>query len=73
MPPADGLWTPLPADVREPQAAMQRERLVDTHLPEALFDRAGRDLESVGIAYFAPPKSWCARVRSPTRSWHARC
>ena len=56
VPPVDGLWTPLPADVREPQAALQRERLVET-LARAVFDRAGRDLETMGIAYFAPTKS----------------
>ena len=56
VPPIDGLWTPLPADVREPQAALQRERLVET-LARAVFDRAGRDLETMGIAYFAPTKA----------------
>lgn len=56
VPPTDGLWTPLPAAVRESQAAWQRERLVET-LARALFDRAGRDLETMGIAYFAPSKA----------------
>lgn len=51
-PPRPGLWTPLPAGVREPQAAMHRERLA-TALATALFGRAGRDLEAMGIAYFA--------------------
>ncbi|MGB7450242.1 MAG: DEAD/DEAH box helicase [Ornithinimicrobium sp.] len=51
-PPSPGLWTPLPAGVREPQAAMHRERLA-TALATAVFGRAGRDLEAMGIAYFA--------------------
>lgn len=56
VPPVDGLWTPLPADVREAQGAFQRERLIET-LARAVFDRAGRDLETMGIAYFAPSQS----------------
>ena len=48
-PPSPGLWTPLPPGVREPQAAMHRERLA-TALATALFGRAGRDLEAMGIA-----------------------
>ncbi|MBF4766613.1 DEAD/DEAH box helicase [Nocardioides agariphilus] len=55
-PPAAGLWTPLPVGVREPQAAMHRERLA-TALATALFGRAGRDLEALGIAYFASSRA----------------
>lgn len=51
-PPEPGLWKPLPVIEREPQAAMHRERLLSS-LATSLFGRAGRDLESMGIAYFA--------------------
>lgn len=51
-PPSPGLWNPLPPGVREPQAAMHRERLA-TALASAVFGRAGRDLEAMGIAHFA--------------------
>ncbi|GAA4116108.1 DEAD/DEAH box helicase [Knoellia locipacati] len=59
-PPSPGLWTPLPPGVREPQAAMHRERLA-TALATALFGRAGRDLEAMGIAYFASGRKPTAR------------
>ncbi|SER61044.1 DEAD/DEAH box helicase domain-containing protein [Pedococcus cremeus] len=54
-PPAPGLWEPLPLGVREQEAAMHREKLL-VSMSEALFDRAGRDIESVGLAHVAPGK-----------------
>lgn len=59
-PPEPGLWNPLPVVERMPQAAMHRERML-TSLATSLFGRAGRDLESMGIAYFAAP----APLKSP--------
>lgn len=46
-------WEPLAATVRHSQNSMQME-LLSSSLAKALFGRAGRDLESMGIAYFAP-------------------
>lgn len=52
-PPGGNEWQPLNAAVRHSQNSMQMEML-NVSLAEALFGRAGRDLESMGIAYFAP-------------------
>jgi DEAD/DEAH box helicase domain-containing protein len=52
-PPAAGAWTP-----HDPQTAAEgRDRVRQSlaqHVASAIFDRAGRDLESIGIAYVAP-------------------
>ena len=53
-PPVRGEWTPLPAAVRVAEAASQRDRLSQA-VAESLFARAGRDLESMGVAFFAGP------------------
>ena len=50
QPPEPGMWTPLPASIRETHAHMHREKL-GYALADSLFARAGRDVESVGIAY----------------------
>lgn len=50
-PPEDGLWTPLPPDSRPTQEALHHESL-RKELAQAVFGRAGRDLESMGVAYF---------------------
>ncbi|MCZ4499986.1 MAG: rhlE 2 [Marmoricola sp.] len=64
-PPEPGLWVPLPLNgPRETQAAMQAEKLVQA-LAGGLFGRAGRDLESVGIAYFAAPAASSGIVMDP--------
>lgn len=64
-PPEPGLWAPLPLNgPRETQAAMQAEKLVQA-LAGGLFGRAGRDLESVGIAYFAAPPASSGIVKDP--------
>ncbi len=54
-PPTAGEWTPVPAAARLPEAASQRERLAQA-VAESLFARAGRDLESMGIAFFSGPQ-----------------
>ena len=52
-PPESGLWTPL-----HPQAQAEAQRLyrseLATAVAEAVFDRAGRDLESTGLAIVEP-------------------
>ena len=53
-PPVKGEWTPLPVENRVAEAANQRERLAQA-VAESLFDRSGRDLESMGIATFTGP------------------
>jgi DEAD/DEAH box helicase domain-containing protein len=50
-PPSDGLWNPLPPALRQTQETMHVESL-RRELAQAVFGRAGRDLESMGIAYF---------------------
>ena len=52
-PPEPGMWDPLPPAHRQTQQAMHREKLAEA-LARALFGRAGRDLESAGIASFVP-------------------
>lgn len=52
-PPTSGKWTALPQPMRGQEAEQHRDRLL-TAVAEALFDRAGRDAESVGLAYVAP-------------------
>ncbi|QNN51795.1 DEAD/DEAH box helicase [Nocardioides mesophilus] len=64
-PPEPDMWLPLPLNgPRETQAAMQAEKLVQA-LASGLFGRAGRDLESVGIAYFAAPPASTGIVNDP--------
>ena len=53
-PPVRGEWTPLPTNARVIEAAEQRDRLSQS-VAESLFARAGRDLESMGVAYFSGP------------------
>jgi DEAD/DEAH box helicase domain-containing protein len=52
-PPEPGAWQPLPFEVAQREQRRQRENMVG-FLGEAVFDRAGRDLESVGLAYVEP-------------------
>jgi DEAD/DEAH box helicase domain-containing protein len=53
-PPQPGLWEQLPAVVAAPLAEQSR-RALTRGISEAVFDRAGRDLESVGLAVVNPP------------------
>jgi DEAD/DEAH box helicase domain-containing protein len=52
-PPEPGAWEPLQAQV----AAEGRDRIrrmLAEHVASAVFDRAGRDLESIGVGFVAP-------------------
>ncbi len=52
-PPVEGAWQPVEPAVR--QAGRQEiERHLSGHLAGALFDRGGRDLESLGVARVVP-------------------
>lgn len=48
-PPVPGLWEPLDDDIASEFRARLRAKL-SKHLAGALFDRGGRDLESIGLA-----------------------
>lgn len=49
-PPLPGLWQPLPGDIATQDLARHRESLA-VELAAAVFDRAGRDVESIGLAF----------------------
>ena len=49
-PPLPGLWTRLPLDRLTDDIARQRESLA-TEMATGIFDRAGRDSESMGLAW----------------------
>jgi DEAD/DEAH box helicase domain-containing protein len=49
-PPEEGLWTQLPPDLCAQDLARHRESLAG-ELASAVFDRAGRDVESIGLAF----------------------
>lgn len=53
-PPEPGLWNQLAADVAAPYVDRFRRALTRT-VAECVFDRAGRDIESVGLAWAEPP------------------
>ena len=53
-PPEQGLWDQLPPGVAAPLMEQSRRSLT-RGISEAVFDRAGRDLESVGLAVVTPP------------------
>ncbi|QKE84395.1 DEAD/DEAH box helicase [Arthrobacter sp. NEB 688] len=55
LPSTSGDWTALPTAVRDQEADRQKERLTES-MAEALFDRAGRDIESVALAHVAAAK-----------------
>ncbi|MEQ7125316.1 DEAD/DEAH box helicase [Actinopolymorpha sp. B11F2] len=52
-PPRSGMWEPLPGTTRL-QAQAIFTNLLNTHLAEAVFDRARRDIESVGLGWVEP-------------------
>lgn len=68
-PPTNGLWDPLDASV-----AMEfREELrkgLSKHVAAAIFDRGGRDLESMGLAYIAPEGDYGKKLRMESRLAH---
>jgi len=53
-PPA-GEWVPLEQGNRERGAGSRRQGLA-TWIAQSIFDRAGRDLESIGVGYLVPPE-----------------
>lgn len=53
-PPEPALWQQLPPEVAGPLAEQSRRSLT-RGIAEAVFDRAGRDMESVGLAVVVPP------------------
>jgi DEAD/DEAH box helicase domain-containing protein len=61
QPPTRGLWLQLPADLRGQDLARHRESLA-VELAAAVFDRAGRDVESIGLA-------WVDVCDPPTSGW----
>jgi DEAD/DEAH box helicase domain-containing protein len=52
-PPEPGLWTMLSADIAKQERIRQVSHL-STRVADAAFDRAGRDLESIGLAIVDP-------------------
>jgi DEAD/DEAH box helicase domain-containing protein len=52
-PPLEGIWAQLRADLCAQDLAAHRESLA-SELAEAVFDRAGRDIESIGLAFVEP-------------------
>ncbi len=52
-PPVKGLWVQIDADVARQEQQRQREHLT-VKVCEGAFDRAGRDLESIGLGYLEP-------------------
>ena len=50
QPPRPGRWIPLAADVATQDLARHRESLAG-ELASSVFDRAGRDIESIGLAH----------------------
>jgi DEAD/DEAH box helicase domain-containing protein len=59
-----GKWTPLAQPMRGQEAARQRDALLSV-VSEALFDRASRDVESVGLARALPTGVTTARSPLP--------
>lgn len=52
-PPQPGLWNEVAPSVAIGERQRRRRELV-RHVSEALFDRAGRDLESIGLGWLQP-------------------
>ena len=51
--PPNGEWKPLPAELRAAGEQRAQEAL-DRHLADAVFNRGGRDFESIGLGYLEP-------------------
>lgn len=52
-PPEPGLWSTLPVELAKQERGRQMESLAG-RVADASFDRAGRDLESIGLAIIEP-------------------
>ena len=62
--PQEGEWEPLPLGERE----RGEERILDflqVHVAEALFDRGGRDYESIGLGWLEPREWRISRMPLP--------
>lgn len=55
-----GLWRPLPPELQVSAQRMHQAQL-SRHVAESIFDRAGRDVESIGLGFMDVPS---ARFRS---------
>jgi DEAD/DEAH box helicase domain-containing protein len=55
-PPTPGLWDPLPPDLARQERDRQVEHLT-VRVCDATFDRAGRDIESIGLGFVEPAGS----------------
>lgn len=53
QPPRSGMWNPLPPDVAAHDLRAHAESLA-VWMSEAVFDRAGRDIESIGLGVVEP-------------------
>jgi DEAD/DEAH box helicase domain-containing protein len=60
-PPQPGLWSEVPPSAAIGERQRRRRELI-RHVSEALFDRAGRDLESIGLGWLQP-------ARTDLRGW----
>lgn len=58
-------WHPLP-DITASEFRSNLRNALSTHIAGALFDRGGRDLESMGLAYIAFSGDISARIGMPT-------
>lgn len=52
-PPPDSEWQPLDVEARTVGEQQRRERL-DRHVADAVFNRGGRDFESIGLGWIEP-------------------
>ena len=52
-PPEAGMWSMVSHGVADQEQRRQKEKMTE-ELSRALFDRAGRDLETIGVAYVGP-------------------
>jgi len=66
-PPEPGLWEPLPQDVRS-NASGHFRQLLAGWVAGAIFDRAGRDIESIGLGSLAPATSGRSLAGLPSGS-----
>jgi len=69
-PPLEGAWQPLdPATTKEFRDELRR--YLSGYLAGALFDRGGRDLESMGVAYIAPGGNHSSSLGMPAEIAHS--
>lgn len=66
-PPRSGDWIPLKAEVASDFRTILRNAL-SGHIAEALFDKGGRDLESMGLAHIAFSGDMSAKIGMETET-----